>query len=94
MCYEYVPLIIVIISAIRNLEATPKHSYIGLPKSLPMWLNNQVNVDHFLLEEPDVEHDYGAIQPSNRGGGRRALQGHLRVRLRLLEDRHLPLFGC
>lgn len=42
-------------------------------------------------EEPDVEHRDRAVQPADRGGVGRALQGHLRVRLRLLENRHISL---
>lgn len=42
-------------------------------------------------EKPDVEHGHGAVQPAHRGRIRRAFQSDLRIRLRLLEDRHLPL---
>jgi hypothetical protein len=46
-----------------------------------------------IAEKLHVEHGDGAVQPYDRGGMGRALQGHLRVRLRLLEDGHLPILG-
>lgn len=46
---------------------------------------------HCLAEESDVEHSHGAVQSVDRGGIRRALQGDVRVRLRLLEDGHVSL---
>lgn len=55
-------------------------------------------ISHFDLvltpEKPDVEHGHGAVQPAHRGRIRRAFQSDLRIRLRLLEDRHLPLPRC
>lgn len=42
-------------------------------------------------EKSHVEHRYRAVQSPYRGGVRRALQGHLRVRIRLLEDRDVSL---
>ena len=46
-----------------------------------------------MTEEPDVEHNHGAVQLADRGGAGRTLQGHLRVRIRLLEDCHVSFFG-
>ena len=45
-------------------------------------------------EKLHVEHGDDPVQPADRGGVGRALQGDLRVRLRLLEDGHLPVPGC
>jgi hypothetical protein len=47
-----------------------------------------------MAEESDVEHNHGAVQSADRGGVGRALQGHLRVRIRLLENGHLPILRC
>ena len=45
----------------------------------------------FSAEELHVEHCDDPVQPADRGGVGRALQGHLRVRIRLLEDSHFPV---
>lgn len=45
----------------------------------------------FFAEKSYVEHGHGAVQSADRGGIRRALQGDLWVRLRLLEDGDVSL---
>lgn len=45
-------------------------------------------------EKRDVEHRNDSVQLPDRGRMGRALQGHVRIRLRFLEDSHVSLFGC
>lgn len=47
-----------------------------------------------LTEEPHVEHDNGSVQPTDWRGVGWTLQGHLRVRIRLLEDCDISLLRC
>lgn len=50
---------------------------------------------HLIFPEKSyVEHGHGAVQSIDRGGIRRALQGDLRVRLRLLEDGDISVSRC
>ena len=47
-----------------------------------------------IAEELHVEYCDDSIQPLDWRGVGRALQGDLRVWIRLLENRHIPIFGC
>lgn len=45
-----------------------------------------------LLEKPHVEHRHRPVQPADRRGMGRALQGDVRIRLRFLEDGDISVF--
>lgn len=45
-----------------------------------------------LSEKPNVEHRHRPVQPANRRGMGRALQGYMRIRLRFLEDCDISVF--
>ena len=48
----------------------------------------------FIEEKLHVEHGDDPVQSIDRGGVGRTLQSHLRIRIRLLEDGHIPIPGC
>ena len=49
---------------------------------------------HFFSEKLHVEYSHHSIQSLDRGGMGWALQSDLRIRIRFLEDGHLPIPGC
>lgn len=58
---------------------------------LAHFLSLNSNNGRLISEKLHVEHSDGPVQSAHRGRVRRALQGHLRVRLRLLENGHFSV---